>query len=198
MQQSSVAEPAAFGLFGLGMATLVAGTHQMGLYSDQTQIALVIPWALMLGGITQLIAGLVDFKRSNIFGATAFSAYGVFWIGVAITWAIMLWSSVETDVRQFGWAFVGYLIFTIYMTVGSATINKALFVIFLLIISVFVTLIVHVFGGVSAFWPGLANFLLSIASFYTSAAVVLNVHTCTELLPVGKPIFKPAEKEEIS
>ncbi len=82
-----VADPTTLGLFGLAIVTLVASSQKMELTSG---LSLVLPWAIFLGGIAQLIASLFDFKHNNLFGATAFSAYGLFWIGMAMSWLIKL------------------------------------------------------------------------------------------------------------
>jgi len=139
---------------------------------------------------------VMDFKNRNIFGATAFSSYGVFWISVALVWIIELWGNIAVDPKALGWAFAGYLIFTLYMTIGAAAINKVLFLIFVLIDILFVTLVLHVFWGLTLFVPGLVNFILGLVSFYASAGVVLNTHTGKRVLPMGLPFLFVGEPEE--
>lgn len=185
-EKKVVAEPGALGLFGLAMATFVVGVFQMGRISS---LSWILPWALILGGVTQIIAGVMDFKNENIFGATAFSSYGVFWISVAISWTIELWGNVVIDPKALGWVFVGYLIFTFYMTIGAATINKVLFVLFVLIDLLFMALVLHIFAGIPILVPGIFNFLLGLVSFYGSAGVLLNTHTGRKVLPLGSPFL---------
>jgi hypothetical protein len=192
-EKKVVAEPAALGLFGLAMATFVVGAFQMG---GASAASLVLPWALVLGGVTQRVAGVMDFKNKNIFGATAFSAYGVFWISVAIVWVIELWGNVVIDPRALGWAFAGYLVFTLYMTIGSATINKVLFTIFVMIDLLFVALVLHTFSGIPVWVPGILNFLLGLLSFYASAGVMLNTHTGRKVLPLGSPFLFGEKAQE--
>jgi hypothetical protein len=175
------------------MATFVVGVFQMGRISS---LSWILPWALILGGVTQVIAGVMDFKNKNIFGATAFSSYGVFWISVAISWAIELWGNVVIDPKALGWAFIGYLIFTLYMTIGAASINKVLFVIFVLIDLLFMTLVLHIFAGIPLLVSGIFNFLLGLVSFYGSAGVVLNTHMGREVLPLGSPLLLGEESRE--
>ena len=43
-------------------------------------------WAIFLGGCAQLIAGLIDLRKNNAFGGTAFIAYGLFWLAMAFGW----------------------------------------------------------------------------------------------------------------
>jgi len=189
-----VADPAAFGLLGLAMITLIVGVEQLG-YLPNTNM--ILPWALMLGGITQLIAGIMDFKRNNLFGATAFSPYGVFCIAVALIWTLRivsenLWIVQGMTVEYgltIGWMSVGWLIFTAYMTYGAAGISKLMTAIFLIIDLVFITLIAHFFFGVPVVYAGMAHLALSAASFYGSAAVVLNSKFNRTVLPTGAPLI---------
>jgi succinate-acetate transporter protein len=68
-----VADPSPLGLLGLAMVTLVAASQKLGW---TTGLSLAIPWAVFLGGFAQLMACVYDFKHNNLFGATAFGAYG--------------------------------------------------------------------------------------------------------------------------
>ena len=79
----STAEPAALGLFGLALVTIVAGSQKMGW---STGVDGMIPWVIFLGAIAQLITASAEFKRSNVFGATVFAAFGLFWLAVGWTW----------------------------------------------------------------------------------------------------------------
>lgn len=191
------ANPSAIGLFGLAMVTLVASSQKLG-WTEGT--ALIIPWALFLGAAAQLYACLNDAKLNNVFGATAFGGYALFWFGVGMTWMIQNGVFGEkmmqsADVKQLGFAFIGYLIFTLYMTIASMETNKVLFIIFVLIDLLFIGLAFSVFGIAPHFFHMLAavsELLIALFSFYGSAASVLNAHFGKTFLPVGKPfgIFK--------
>ncbi|MCL2437179.1 MAG: acetate uptake transporter, partial [Clostridiales bacterium] len=116
------ADPTAIGLLGLAIVTLVASSQKLGLTHD---VYLVLPWAIFLGAFAQLYASVCDGKLGNTFGMTAFGAYGLFWLGVAMTWMAQAGLFGETfrataDIHQLGVAFVGYLIFTLFMTFGAA------------------------------------------------------------------------------
>lgn len=191
------ADPSALGLFGLAMVTLVASSQKLGITEG---LSIVIPWAIFLGAFAQLVACINDSKRNNTFGTTAFGAYAFFWMGVATSWMIDMGVFGETlassvDMRQLGFAFLGYLIFTIFMTIGAMETHKILFLIFFFISLLFVGLTMDSFGILKGFSSKLAAYSeLSIAllSFYGCAASVLNEHFGKVFLPVGKPfgIFK--------
>lgn len=191
-----VADPTPFGLFGLAMVTLVASSQKLGLTSG---LSLVLSWAIFLGAFVQLIACLFDFKHNNVFGATAFGAYAFFWFGVALSWMIKMgvFSEVlasQADIKQLGFAIVGYLIFTLFMTIGAVETNKVLLAIFILIDVLFLGLIGDIFGlfpraHTLAAW---AELCIAVLSFYGSGAILLNRHFGKQFLPLGKPlgIFK--------
>lgn len=191
------ADPSAIGLFGLAMVTLVASSQKLE-WTDGTSF--IIPWAIFLGAFAQLFACINDSKRNNTFGTTAFGAYAFFWMGVAASWMIkagVLGQTLanEVDPHQLGFAFVGYLIFTLFMTLGAMEVSKVLFIIFVLIDFLFIGLSLTTFEIFTDATHKLAAWSeLSIAavSFYGSGASVLNAHFGRTFLPVGKPfgIFK--------
>ena len=189
----TVAEPAALGLFGLAVATFVASTQKLGVTSG---LSFVLPWIIFLGAFAQLFAAIADSKRNNIFGVTAFGAYSFFWMAVAFSWLIKMGVfgqglALDVDVKQIGFAFIGYLIFSLYMTIAAMETNKVLLAILILIDFLFIGLICTTFGYMpEIFAPvaGVSELAIALVSFYGSAAVVLNVHFGREFLPMGKPL----------
>ena len=159
-----------------------------------------MPWAIFLGATAQLFACINDFKHDNTFGATAFGAYAFFWYSMGFTWLIQNGVFGEkfaqaTDTKQLGFAFLGYLIFTAFMTIGAMETHKVLFIIFVLIDFLFIGLSLNAFGIMPELTHGIAawsELLIAIMSFYGSGAAVLNKHFGKVFLPVGKPfgIFK--------
>jgi len=190
-------DPSAIGLFGLAMVTLVASSEKLGITSGT---AFIIPWAIFLGGFAQLFACINDSKRQNTFGATAFGGYAFFWLGVAFSWMIkasVFGSTLAAgvDKKQLGFAFLGYLIFSLFMTLGAAEANKVLLIIFILIDFLFIGLTLTTFEFMTDATHHLAaysEFCISMVSFYGCSATVLNPHFGRVFLPVGKPlgIFK--------
>ncbi|WP_274308599.1 acetate uptake transporter [Solibacillus daqui] len=201
----STADPSAIGLFGLAIVTFVASTQKLGWTEG---LSLVIPWAIFLGGIAQFYASVLDSKHNNTFGTTAFGAYGLFWMGVGMTWFIQagvfgeeLQASIDT--HQLGVVYLGYLIFTLFMTIGAAETNKVLFAIFVMIDFLFVGLALSSFGIMEHGMHLLAaysEFIIALLSFYGAGANVLNKHFGFNFLPLGRPfgIFKKEAFEKKS
>ena len=199
MNDQKHADPTALGLFGLAMVTLVASSQKLELTHG---FAYVVPWAIFLGAFAQLIAGILDYKKCNVFGGTAFCAYGFFWLAVAFSWLTnigtygqLLQSNI--DPHQLGMAFIGYLIFSLYMTVAAVETNKVLLVIFIFIDFLFIGLALNSFEiapHATHRFSGIAELCISLLSFYGSAASILNIHFGRTFLPVGKPlgIFRKA------
>ncbi|MDF2612315.1 MAG: hypothetical protein K0S71_101 [Clostridia bacterium] len=193
----TVADPSALGLLGLALVTLVASSQKLGWTEG---VSLVLPWAIFLGGFAQLMACIIDAKKNNVFGATAFGGYAFFWFSVAMTWFVQNGIFGEklqaaADSKQLGFAFIGYLIFTLIMTIGSMETNKILFIIFVLIDFLFIGLALSTFDIAYHFThllAGWSEFFIALVSFYGVGANVLNRHFGREFLPYGKPfgIFK--------
>jgi len=186
----STADPTALGLLGLAIVTLVASSYKLGLTDG---VSLIIPWAIFLGAIAQLYASFKDGQLGNTFGATAFGAYGLFWLGMACTWLIQngvfgenLQASVDT--AQLGFAFLGFLIFTLFMTYGAASINRVLLFIFVMIDVLFLGLALGALAGIQLgnTLAGIAELLISLLAFYGCGAAVLNAHYGKTVLPLGK------------
>ena len=194
MTETKHPDPSALGLFGLAMVTLVASSQKLGITDG---VALVLPWAIFLGSFAQLIAGFYDYKKNNVFGATAFLGYGLFWLAVAFTWFETLGTFGDeilaaADMSQLAIAYVGYFIFTCYMAVGATKTNRVLFIIFVLIAFLFLFLALNTFGVMrtqTGFMAGLTELFISLFSFYLSAANILNIQFGRKVLPVGKAVL---------
>ena len=189
-----VADPAPLGLTGLAMVTLVAASQKLGW---TTGLSLAIPWAIFLGGFAQLMACVYDFKNNNLFGATAFGGYGLFWIAVAMSWmiktgvlgAILL---AGVDGGQLGFAFIGYFIFSVFVTIAAFKTNKVLIALMVLIDLLFLGLILDAFK-MGEYWHTIAawsELCISALGFYAAGANLLNKTYGRTVLPLGKAIWK--------
>ena len=184
------AEPAALGLIGLAVATLVLASTDLGLTSSSSK-SLMIPWVLFFGATAQLIAGAMDFKRKNIFGATVFTTYSMTMYSISLTLFITVFTDVEFDITHYAYGLIAILVFSIIATAASLMTNKILFAILIFVDLAVIALIAHYLYGVSAVPAGIFLLLTSAFSFYAAAAILLNTIAGKTILPIGSAIWKP-------
>ena len=146
-------------------------------------------YALAYGGAAQFLAGMWEFRNRNVFGATAFSSYGAFWIGLFI-WIRTAPANTGHDL---GWILLAFAIFNLYMLIMSTQVNMAVFLVFLTLQLTEIFLFVGNFtdggtGGVSQI-GGYLGVLTALVAWYTSAAGVANGLNGKIRLPVGKPLI---------
>ena len=186
------ADATALGVFGLSLITFVAASQKMGWTTGSVYL---IPWAIFLGSIAQIWAAVVDFRRNSYFGAIVLGAFGLFWVSVALIWAISNgWFGevpANADLKQFGYACFGYFFFCCFITVAAFEANKVFGAIMVLILVLLGSLGLQLLGinpglfGQSAAW---AEFLISLLGFYGSGAIFLNTFFGRQILPLGKPM----------
>ena len=184
-----LADPTPLGLFGLALVTLVASTQKLGITDG---LSLLLPWVIFLGATAQIIAGIMDYKHNNLFGATAFCGYGLFWYAIALTWMFKMGVFGEKlavlDMNQLGFALIGYLILSIIITIGAFRLNTLLSILMILIDLLFIGLSFDIFFG-GHFWHQMAAFseiFISIFSFYGVAAAFINKSYGRTIIPLGK------------
>ena len=187
-----VADPAALGLIGLAVAALVLGVVDLQLVESIPSKSLMIPWVLFFGATAQLIAGGMEFKRNNIFGATVFSVYAMTMYSIALTLITNTSTMLSPgNLDHYAFGLVGILVFSLIATVASLLTNKALFGILIAVDLAVVLLIPHYLFEMSSQPAGVFLLLTSVLSFYAAAAVILNTMAGKTVLPVGKPIWNP-------
>lgn len=81
--KEGTANPAPLGLLGFGMTTVLLNLHNAGLFPLS---AMIMGMGVFVGGVAQIIAGIMEYKKNNTFGMTAFCSYGVFWLSLVAVW----------------------------------------------------------------------------------------------------------------
>lgn len=185
----NVAEPAVLGLIGLAVAALVLAGTDLGLTGPDK--SLMIPWTIFLGATAQLIAGLLDYKRNNIFGATAFTTYSLLWYSVSLTLYITIFTDVGFDIRHYAWGLIGFLGFSIILTIASFMTNKVFIGILIAIDLAIATLVLHILVGTPASVVGIFLLVVSFLSFYGALAILVNNMAGKTVFPVGEAMWKP-------
>ncbi len=186
-----LADSTALGVFGLAVVTFVASTAKLGWVPGS---AYVIPWAIFLGSLAQLMASAVDFFKNNYFGAIVLGAFGFFWMAVALHWAIALgWfgSVGNSDPRHFGVACLAYFIFCIFITIAAMEANKVFFAIMVLVEVLLISLVLSTFKIAPGFFGLLgawAELFIGLLGFYAAGSVFLNNFFGRPILSLGKPL----------
>ena len=183
---SDYANPAPLGLFGFGMTTILLNLHNAGLYKMN---AMILAMGICYGGGAQLVAGVLEFKKHNTFGMTAFLSYGFFWLSLV---ALILLPKIDANWAPDHPAMAAYLgmwgLFTFGLFVGTFRLNVALQVVFgSLVILFFMLAAIHALGLGESFEhiTGVEGIFCGASACYTGLAQVLNEVYGKKVLPLG-------------
>jgi len=193
VQLPPVAEPAALGLIGLAIAALVLASTDLKMASSVAR-SLMIPWVLFFGATAQLIAGLMEFRRNNVFGATVFSVYAMTMYSIALTLVVIHFTNAQIDVTHYAYGLIGILVFSLIVTAASVMTNKTFFTILLMVDLAVASLIPHYLLEISSLPAGVFLLLTSVLSFYGAAAILLNTMAGKQILPLGKAFWTPGKR----
>lgn len=197
VEATPAADPAPLGLAGFALTTFLLSGHNASFIPDLIWVG---P-ALFYGGAAQLLAGMWEFRNRNVFGATAFSTYGAFWLafGVFVVLAEttkFLSGYAGSDLSNAAaWFLFAFAIFNTYMLLGSLRVNKAVFLVFFTLEITEIVLVIGNFNlshGGTQWWVhfgGWCGIVTAAVAWYASAAGVVNGGAGKVVLPVGKPII---------
>ncbi|WP_421900558.1 acetate uptake transporter [Maridesulfovibrio sp.] len=184
--ESKLANPAPLGLMGFGMTTILLNIHNAGFFPISSMI---LAMGFFYGGIAQIIAGVMEFKKGNTFGTTAFTSYGLFWLTlVALIVMPKMGLADPTPHAYMGWYLLMWGIFTLFMFLGTLKANKVLQFIFFSLTVLFFLLAVRDFSGshfigTIAGWEGI---VCGASAFYLAMAEVINEQYGRTVLPIGE------------
>jgi uncharacterized protein len=195
---SPIADPAPLGLAAFALTTFLLSGHNASFIPD----AVWIGAALFYGGLAQLLAGMWEFRNRNVFGATAFSTYGGFWLalGTYVTLATVSHSFAGLlkgpDLENsLAWFLIAFAIFNTYMMLWSMRVSVAVLAVF---VTLEITEIILAFGffrlahGYSDYWlhvGGWAGIVTAGVAWYASAAGVVNGMAPRAIVPTGRPLW---------
>jgi succinate-acetate transporter protein len=190
-----IADPAPLGLAGFALTTFLLSAANAGWMTHATGNAW-LGYALAYGGLAQLLAGMWEFRNRNVFGSTAFSSYGGFWIGLGL-WFLLVAphaTSAAAANKDLGWILLAFAIFNTYMMILSAQVNMAVFLVFLTLEITEIVLFAGFFSGSSGTIKagGYVGIVTALVAWYTSAAGVSAGLAGSIRLPVGKPLLTAA------
>ncbi len=192
-QGTPEANPAALGLVGFGMTTVLLSLINAGLLPAGGE-PVVIPLALAFGGLIQIIAGIFEFRVRNTFGMTAFLSYGAFWWWFALLLLFAGNGVIDLSAAgpTVGIALLLWGVFTLLMWVGTFRLPKILFLIFLTLWVTFLLLGLGAAMGAGGLTRagGLLGILCGGLAMYGSFGIVTNATFGRTVIPLGaKPVL---------
>ena len=181
-----IADPDPLGVFGFAFATFLANLSTLGVYSFN---AMWLSTMVFLGGLAELVAGLQDYKRNNLFGATVFGFFGVAWMGNGImAWLVNLKIVPQTDPVSQGWYLLLWAVFVLAMTGVSLKLNKVLTTILVLVTLLELFQAIGSFTGVTFITQVGAGcgVISAVLGLYSATAGLWNSTFGRTILPVGE------------
>jgi succinate-acetate transporter protein len=191
---SGIADPAPLGLAAFALTTFLLSAANAHWMNGNATGDAWLGYALAYGGAGQLLAGMWEFRNRNVFGATAFSTYGGFWIGLFF-WARLVAPTASPSSafanHDIAWILLAFAIFNTYMLLLSAQLNMAVFSVFLTLELTEIILFIGNFSNSpgTVQLGGYIGVVTALCAWYTSAAGVSNGLGGPVRLPVGKPLL---------
>ncbi|PMP70702.1 MAG: hypothetical protein C0187_05025 [Calditerrivibrio nitroreducens] len=184
--KDTTANPAPLGLMGFGLTTILLNLHNIGLFGLSSMI---LAMGIFYGGMAQIFAGIMEWKKKNTFGTVAFTSYGLFWISLV---ALIVFPKMgiisapeknEMVVYLFLWG-----MFTMILLVGTFRMNFAIMFVFLMLTVLFMMLAIADGTGNPAIKlaAGYIGILTGASAIYVAAAQILNEVYGSTLLPLGE------------
>ena len=181
--ENKLANPAPLGLAGFALTTWMLSLINAGFASGDG-MGMVLALAFAFGGTAQFIAGVTELKRGNTFGMTAFCAYGAFWWSFAL---FVQFLHGNTPAAFVGWYLFMWGVFTLYMLIAALKLNRALQLVFLVLVITFWLLAAGEWTGSASLhqFGGYGGLITALLAFYLSAAEVINETHGKVVLPIG-------------
>ncbi len=188
VELAPVADPAPLGLAAFALTTFLLSAKNAG-WTDGGSAWL--GFAFAYGGLAQLLAGMWEFRNRNVFGATAFSTYGAFWIGLGL-YELLVAGGSPNALNDLGFILLAFAIFNTYMLLWSTRVTVAVFLVFLTLELTEVILFLGFFSDTENVIKlgGIVGVVTALVAWYASAAGVVNGMSSRRVLPVGGPIWK--------
>ncbi len=183
--KDTTANPAPLGLLAFGLTTVLLNIHNAGHYELNSMI---LAMGIFYGGMAQIIAGAMEWKKNNTFGTTAFTSYGFFWLSlVGLLFLPKLGLAEPTSKVAFAAYFFMWGLFTFVMFLGTLRINRALQLVFLSLTILFFLLAARDYLGSAAIGTlaGYEGIICGLSAVYAGLAQVLNEVYKKVVAPLG-------------
>ena len=181
--KDNTANPAPLGLFGFGMTTILLNIHNAGFFELN---AMIMGMGIFFGGTQQVIAGIMEWKKGNIFGMSAFMSYGFFWLSLVALWILPLLGVTKPDANSMGCYLGLWGFFTLAFFIGSLNGNTIGKFIFGSLVILFFLLSAAFFSGNKTILTiaGYEGILCGFFAFYEAVAIIINEKLGRKLFPL--------------
>ena len=183
--KDSTANPAPLGLLAFGMTTVLLNLHNAGFYEMNSMI---LAMGIFYGGIAQVIAGIMEAKKNNTFGLTAFTSYGFFWLTLAalIVMPKLGWIPAASENGMVAYL-IAWGIFTGCLFFGTLRISKALQFVFATLTVLFFLLALGDLTGDATLktFTGYEGIVCGGSAIYAGVGALLNEMYGRNILPLG-------------
>lgn len=184
--KEATANPAPLGLLAFGMTTVLLNLHNAGFFELGTMI---LAMGIFYGGIAQIIAGIMEWKKNNTFGTTAFISYGLFWLTLValLVMPVMGWGQAQETMGMVAYL-VMWGIFTLVMFFGTLKNNRALQVVFGTLTLLFFLLALGDATGSTLITriAGYEGIICGLSAMYAGLAQVINEVNNKTVWPLGQ------------
>lgn len=180
---STLGNPGPLGLMGFGMTTILLNVHNAG-FLPLTDMILAM--GIFYGGLAQVLAGCMSFKRGDTFGTTAFTSYGMFWLSlVGLIFLPAMGLGTPADGNSMGMYLSMWGIFTFFMFIGSFKYCRAKQVVFGSLVILFALLAIEKFTGSAQMGviAGFEGIFCGASAIYFAMGQVLNETFKRSVLP---------------
>lgn len=183
--KDGIANPAPLGLCAFGLTTVLLNIHNAGF----TELSsMILAMGIFYGGLAQVIAGIIEVRKNNTFGLTAFVSYGFFWLSLVglIVMPKLGWIPAPSDASMAAYLAIWGL-FTLCLFFGTLRLNRALQFIFATLTILFFLLAAgHAIDSESIeHFAGYEGIVCGASAIYTGIANVLNEVYNKTVLPIG-------------
>lgn len=181
-----LSNPAPLGLMGFGMTTVLLNIHNAGFFPVG---AVIMAMGIFYGGMAQIIAGILEFRKGNTFGTTAFTSYGLFWLTLVFVFLAPKLGLPSPSSAFLAWYLFFWGLFTFSMMFGTLKKNVALFFVFLSLTILFWLLAIGHWttGDTAALFIRIAGWegiVCGLSAIYLAIAEVLNENRGRTVLPI--------------
>lgn len=182
-ETTAKSNPGPLGLLGFGMTTILLNLHNTEIIPLSI---VIVAMGFAMGGLAQIIAGVLEFKHGNTFGGTAFTAYGLFWWSLILIW-INPFEGIEPGSEiAMGFYLLLWGIFTFFMFIGTLKHNRATQVVFGSLTVLFILLALGDFTGAHAIHitAGCVGIFCGLSAVYSAVGQVINEEYGNSIFPL--------------